>query len=198
VSGVALRRIERELADQASEGHASMDSAFGRFEQTQPELAARINDVLDRPLDETALALGYFLSIAIWMAFEQTFSARLAEVTTDAWRATSDALALEEDLRKKHADEPLDLDDVLALEQPDVVAFVHEHVEAALETTLAPASESPSGFAAVAGEALFATESADVDVDDIHLVYRTILALTLALSHAVAPEGGETSAELLA
>ena len=38
----------------------------------------------------------------------------------------------------------------------------------------------------------------DVDVDDVHLVYRIILGLTLALSHAVEPVGSEPSPELLA
>ncbi len=183
----ALRTIEEELADDTGNG-ATMDAAFDRFEETQPELSARIQEVLDRPLDETALALGYFLSVAVWLAFERAFGARLREVTRDAWGATVDALALEEDLRRVSADEPLDLDDVLALEQPEVVSFLHDHIEAALDTE--GAFDDDADDPTKAGK--------DVDVDDVHTVYRTILLETLALSHAVAAGPDEASPELLA
>ncbi len=196
----ALRSIEDELAEDDDTADvlprtenaaraSAMDRAFTRFEETQPEVAARIQEVLDRPLDETALALGYFLSVAVWLAFDRAFGTRLCEVTRDAWHATVDALTLEEDLRRKNADEPLDLDDVLALEQPDLVAFVHDHIEAALET---------ERLCEDADEARDATVPRDVDVDDVHVVYRTILLETLALSHAVAPGPDEASPELLA
>ena len=90
--------------------------------------------MLSPPLDETALALGYFLSIAIWLAFERTFGApRLREVSHDALEATEEAIKLEEELRAAHGDEPFDLDDVVSIEQPNVLAFVHEHVDAALD-----------------------------------------------------------------
>ncbi len=185
----SARTIEDELAgDDESASASSMDEAFGRFESTQPEVAGRIQEVLDRPLDETAIALGYFLSIAVWLAFERAFGARLSEVSRDAWRATVDALALEEDLRRSNAGEPLDLDDLLALEQPDVLAFVHDHIDTALdgERPLAALADDPES---AAGE---------VDVDDVHLVYRTILLETLALSHAVTAGPHEASPELMA
>jgi hypothetical protein len=184
----ALRSVEEELANDSASGGNTMDGAFDRFEQSQPELAARVQEVLERPLDETALALGYFLSLAVWLAFERAFGVRLSPVTGDAWKATVDALTLEEDLRRKNASEPLDLDDLLALEQPDVVAFVHDHIEAALD------SDRPYGALDDAPE----QEKKEVDVDDVHLVYRTILLETLALSHAVLPRPNEASPELLA
>jgi hypothetical protein len=160
-----LEAVEAELAREAGDdARGELDAAFRRFEETQPALAEMIGDTLAPPLDETALALGYFLSIAVWLAFEKSFGERLAVVTGEALEATQAALTLEEELRASHADEPLDLDDVVAIEQPGVLAFVHEHVEAALD---------PS-----AGDR-------DVDVDDVHKVYRAILALVLALSHAV-------------
>jgi len=182
LDAAALDRVERELAsdaDDASEArpgapHVDLDDAFGRFEATQPQLAERVAIVLGRPLDETALALGYFLCIAIWLAFERTFARRLGEVTADALRATEDALALEEEIRASHAEEPIDLEDVVAQEQPAILAFVHSHLEAALD-------------AATNGHADKA-DTAGVDVDDVHLVYRTVLVLILALSHAVAAD----------
>jgi hypothetical protein len=179
-----LDSIEDELADDglAREGTgADLDAAFARFEETQPAVAQLAAGVLARPLDETALALGYFLTIAVWMAFERAFGARLAEVSEQALAAAESALALEEELRATHANEPLELDDVMAIEQPAVLAFVNEHVEAALE---------PSEEGGRAGR--------EVDVDDVHAVYRTVLVMTLAFSHAVEKKEGERPRELLA
>ncbi len=134
VGGATLDQIERELADDSPRARGELDAAFARFESTQPQLADTISQLLSKPLDETALALGYFLSISIWLAFERTFTeARLREVSEDALAATDEAIKLEEELRAAHGDEPLDLDDVVSIEQPNVLAFVHEHVDAALD-----------------------------------------------------------------
>jgi hypothetical protein len=174
VDACALAEIERDLADESPRARADLDGAFARFEATQPQLADAVSTVLSGPLDETALALGYFLSIAVFLAFEKTFgAARLREVSADALAATEAAIHLEEELRASHGDEPLDLDDVVSVEQPSVLAFVHEHVDAALE----PASEDGG-------------EPADVDVDDVHSVYRVVVLITLCLSHAVVPVDG--------
>lgn len=167
-----LERIEQRLADDSSSGREELDKAFARFESTQPHLADAASQVLSRPLDETALALGYFLSIAIWLSFEETFGEhRLREVSADAVQATAAAIALEEELRASRGDEPFDLDDVVSIEQPNVLAFVHEHVDAALTT-----NEDTGGR--------------EIDVDDVHRVYRTMILLTLSLSHAVVPVDG--------
>jgi hypothetical protein len=175
VGEAVLALVERDLAADTDEARSELDAAFARFEKTQPQLADKVSAVLARPLDETALALGYFLCIAVWLAFERTFGVRLGEVSEDAIAATEDALSLEEELRATHAEEPLDLDDVVALEQPGILSFVHEHVDAALDVS-----------ARAEGEA----QDKDVDVDDVHTIYRTVLVLTLALSHAVVPASG--------
>jgi hypothetical protein len=174
-----LDDIEDELADNGDSPKSDLDEAFARFERTQPAVAQLAANVLSRPLDETALALGYFLTIAVWMAFERAFGARLAEVTEEALSAAETALTLEEELRAAHAEEPLELDDVMAIEQPGILAFVNEHVEAALEPT-------DDGGAR------------EVDVDDVHAVYRSVLVMTLALSHAVEPSSGARPREMLA
>src|SRR5580692_2378290 len=172
VEAATLDQIERSLADESAEARSELDGAFARFESTQPELSDAISQVLSRPLDETALALGYFLSIAVWLAFERTFGpARLREVSTDALAATEEAIKLEEELRATHGDEPFDLDDVVSIEQPNILAFVHEHVDAALDPGTRTTAESG--------------EEREVDVDDVHAVYRAIVLLTLCLSHAV-------------
>jgi hypothetical protein len=172
-----LDGIERELADDTPRSRDELDGAFARFESTQPHVAEAMSGVLTRPLDETALALGYFLSIAIWLAFERTFGPkRLREVSADALKATEDAIALERELRAQRGDEPLELDDVVSVEQPHVLAFVHAHVDAALDP--ATRTTTPSD------------EPREVDVDDVDGVYRAMVLLTLCLSHAVVPVDG--------
>jgi len=190
VDAATLEQIERELADDSPLARGELDGAFARFETTQPHLADAISHVLSKPLDDTALALGYFLSIAIWLAFERTFGdARLREVTEDAIDATEQAIKLEEELRAAHGDEPFDLDDVVSIEQPNVLSFVHEHVDAALDPALHADSDSSAP-----------AEDREVDVDDVHCVYRAVVLLTLCLSHAVLPVDGATrgSRELMA
>jgi hypothetical protein len=181
-----LDGIERALAEDSPRARDELDGAFVRFEATQPHLADSISQVLARPLDETALALGYFLSIAVWLAFERTFGdERLREVSADALKATEEAITLEDELRAANGAEPLDLDDVVSLEQPHVMAFVHEHVDAALDPTARGAwPDAPDAPASHAAEAR------EVDVDDVHAVYRATVLLTLCLSHAVVPVDG--------
>ena len=184
VTSSTLESIERELADDSPNAREALDAAFARFEATQPQLADAISQVLSRPLDETALALGYFLSIAIWMAFERTFGqTRIREVSEDALVATEGAIRLEEELR---AAQSHGFDDVVTVEQPNVLAFVHGHVEAALDQPASGAGE---------GE----TERV-VDADDVRAVYRAVVLLTLCMSHAVVPVDGASrgSPELMA
>jgi hypothetical protein len=178
VSREVLDRVEEELADGGLGAKSELDEAFERFEQTQPALAQRAADILARPLDETALALGYFLTIAVWLSFERAFGTRLAEVSEEERAAADAALELEAELRATNVEEPLELEDVMAIEQPGVLAFVNEHVDAALE----PQDDG----------------GREVDVDDVHLVYRNVLVQTLALSHAVASLAGDRPREMLA
>ncbi len=165
------------LADDDDEARQQLDAAFERFERTQPTLAAHVAEMLGRPLDETALALGYFLALAVWLAFEQVHGDHINEVTEEELGATDELLSLDEDLRRSDPAEALDSDDVIAMEQPDLLEFVHEHVDATLEA-----------------------HAEDIDVDDVHAVYRLVLVEILALSYAVARPGGYPVAktELLA
>lgn len=162
VSSHVLTAIETELADDDELAREQLDTAFSRFEQSQPALAARVADALGRPLDETALALGYFLTLAVWLAFERNFEDRLSEVTADELEAAEQSLELDEELRRLDPAEAVDSDDVIAMEQPDVLGFVQEHLDAALEA-----------------------HAGTVDVDDVDAIYRVVLVEILALSYAV-------------
>ncbi len=160
----ALTTVEDELGEDDEQARTRLDEAFARFERTQPALAERISKALNGPLDETALALGYFLTLAIWLAFDRVFRSDLAEVTETALGSVEEALQLDEQIRLSDPAEAVDSDDVVAMEQPDVLSFVHEHLDAALEAN-----------------------ADEVDVDDVHAIYRVVLVEVLALSYAVRP-----------
>jgi hypothetical protein len=160
----ALSDVEDSLAEDNDEARERLDEAFTRFEQTQPALAERISQALSGQIDETALALGYFLTLAVWLSFDTVFGAELEEVTPTALAGVEESLQLDEQIRLSDPAEAVDSDDVVAMEQPDVLAFVNEHIDAALEAN--------------------ATE---VDVDDVHGIYRVVLIEVLALSYAVRP-----------
>jgi hypothetical protein len=158
----ALAAVEDELGEDDEQARTRLDEAFARFEKTQPALADRISKALNGPLDETALALGYFLTLAIWLAFDRVFQGDLREVTQTALGGVEEALQLDEQIRLSDPAEAVDSDDVVAMEQPDVLAFVHEHVDTALEAN-----------------------AEEVDVDDVHAIYHVVLIEILALSYAV-------------
>ncbi|MFO0570053.1 MAG: hypothetical protein U0263_30700 [Polyangiaceae bacterium] len=173
----ALDAVREGLAEDDDRAREQLDAAFERFERCQPALAARVAETLGKPLDETALALGYFLALAVWLSFEKVHGEHLTEVRDEELLATEELLTLDEELRRADPAEALDSDDVIGMEQPHLVEFVHEHVDATLEA-----------------------HADEVDVDDVHLVYRTVLVEILALSYAVERPSGYPVAksELLA
>ena len=164
VSERVLSDVEGRLAEDDDDAKHRLDEAFARFEQTQPVLADRVSSALSGPLDETALALGYFLTLAIWLAFDETFHGAMARVDELALAGVEEAFSLDEQIRLSDPAEAVDSDDVVAMEQPHVLAFVNEHLEAALEAN-----------------------ASEVDVEDVHAIYRVVLIEILALSYAVRP-----------
>lgn len=158
----ALAAVEEQLAEDDDAARGRLDDAFTRFEQTQPVLAARISTALSRPLNETALALGYFLTLAVWLAFDLAFKGEVEQVSETAFTSVEESLQLDEQIRLSDPAEALDTDDVIAMEQPHVLAFIHEHIDAALEA-----------------------HAKEADVDDVHTIYRLVLMEVLALSYAV-------------
>ncbi len=156
---------ELDVDEDASEHR--LNDVFERFEREQPVLARRIGNRLARTSDEVALALGYFLCLSVWLAFDRHFGERVGLVGDTALDSVDEALHLDEELRGSDPSEALDSDDVVGMEQPYVIAYISEHVEAALEV-----------------------HAAEVDVDAVHATYRLVLVELLALSYAVAPPAG--------
>ena len=159
--------MRRSLSEDDEEARSQLDSAFDRFERSQPSLASYVGDALSEPLDETALALGYFLTLAVWLGFERAHGEHIEEVSVESVQATEELVELDEELRRGDPTEALDTDDVIAMEQPQLLDFVHEHVDGTLEA-----------------------HAEDVDVDDIHAIYRVVLVEILALSYAVMEPAG--------
>lgn len=158
----ALSDVEASLSDDDMDSRQRLDDAFARFEESQPALAERIAGALSTAHDETALALGYFLTLSVWLSFDATFGTDLREVTETDLNSVEEALSLDEQLRLSDPAEALDSDDVIAMEQPHVLTFVNDHIDAALEAN-----------------------GHEADVDDVHSIYRVVLIEVLALSYAV-------------
>lgn len=172
---VLTRALVEVVEDSLSVGdeldERKVELCYDRFEQQQPALAARLGRLLTSRRDETALALGYFFAVSLFAAFERAFGVRLQAVTREGLEAATTALALEAELRKERGDEPLELEDVLVVQQPAVFGWMNEHIESALGASAELSEES-------------------VDLDDVELVVREVSAMVLAMSYAVeGPQG---------
>lgn len=159
---VALEQVRQDLLLEGREAHKHLDDEFERFEESQPAISDHVADILGRSLGEATTALGFFLSLAVWMAFDRCHGSSLREVSHEELRSTRELVSLDEDLREAEPTEALDTDDVISMEQPALVDFVHEHMEATLD---------------MRGQA--------IDADELSLIYRMVLIEMLALSYAV-------------
>jgi hypothetical protein len=178
VSEFVLERLEleisRELDGDNTTSHV-FDEALERFEQRQPALFAHLEQALTRTKNEPALGFGYFLILAVFLAFERAFGDAIDKVSELNVESVEQALGLDEELRMADAAEVVESDDVVAMEQPHLLAYIQDHVEAALEA-----------------------HADEVDVDEVHKIYRAVLIEVLSLSYAVKDQHGESSSEVFA
>lgn len=173
----ALDKVREELLVDGEDAHDRLDEAFEDFEEQQPVVASHVGQILSRPLSEPAMALGFFLSLSIWLAFEHTHGAAVQCVTSEELHSTKELMSFDEGLRREESQESLETADVIGMEQPALVEFVHQHMEATLDL-----------------------RHSEVTADEMQLIYRTVLVEILALSYAVqAPMGFPVSkSEVLA
>ncbi len=164
LSSEVFADVEQWLGSDEAAAEERLHHAFERFEEEQSVLAAHIGTVLARTRDEVAVALGYFLTLAVWLAFTHEQERELGPITETAVASVEEALDLDEELRGADPAETVDSDDVVAMEQPHVLNFVNEHIEAALEV-----------------------HAGQVEVEAVHAMYRLVLVEVLALSYAVLP-----------
>jgi hypothetical protein len=163
----SIRSMEANFS--AADGRAQQlaRASYERLTAQQPALTAYLARKLSASLDDTALALGHMLALAVYVGFESFAGSALRSVTPEAVAAADLALSADQELRRSDPRDALDSEDIVAIDQPALVAFVNEHIERTLE------------------------QHADVvDVDDVDVVFRAILVEIVALSHAVAPPAG--------
>lgn len=173
VSRESIDAAEGELSERG-DLEAQVQQGARDLERLQPHLARWLSGALDGVRDETAVALGQYLTVICWRAFTEGFGQRVGRVDEVTLAAVSATFDCDEELRRGAADEMLESDDVVAIGQPHLVSFVREQVEAALE----PDEDG---------------EAADVDLDAISAVYRAVLVEILALGQTVSPPRGTVS-----
>jgi hypothetical protein len=173
----ALEHVRKELLGGGVGVHDGLDDAFKDFEEQQPVLASYVGQILSRSRNEATIALGFFLSLSIWLAFSRTHGAAVQMVAEEDLHSTLEHFILDENLRMDEPQDPLETVDVIAMEQPALVEFVHEHMDATLEL-----------------------KHTVVNPEELQLIYRNVLVEILALSYAVrAPLGTTVSnSEVLA
>ena len=138
-----------------------------RFALAQPALSRHLRQRFEQPLDAAALALGQALAASVFVAFEAAFGDRLGIASEDAVSVVELSLAADEALRQTDPMDALDSEDIVGIEQPALVAFVNEQLDATLEL-----------------------HAQSIDVDHVAVIFRTILIQILVLSQTVTPPPG--------
>lgn len=168
-----LDALERDLGQEEVLEAALLDAALQRFEERQPALVGHMESSLAKYKREPSLGFGYFLMVAVYLAFERAFGDDLLQVDETSLAAALASLELDEEIRMADPAEVVESDDVIAMEQPHLLHYIQDHVDAALEA-----------------------HADEIDVDDVHSIYRAVLLEILALSYAVTPPQGVPTAEL--
>jgi len=149
----ALRRLTVEPALQPR-----LDAAFRRIEAEQPELASFVAGELSELEQAAAQALGYFLMVLVYVAFDEAFGQRLRSLdAADLDRALMQ-LVVDGEVRHAACTVGSYSEDAIALGQPALMTLLRSEVERAAE------------------------QSADVDP-----IMQALLVEIIALGAAVAP-----------
>jgi len=172
VPASAVAAVRALLSGTDEQRRAFVRERFERLSLAHPGLARYLQGRLLPTLDSAAVALGQMLAVAVYLAFESTPGLRSRPAGDDLLAATDAALGADEALRQSDPMDALDSEDIVAIEQPALVAFVNEHVGLTLER-----------------------HAGVIDVDQVALVFRAILVEILALSQAVVPPPGHAAGE---
>jgi hypothetical protein len=170
-----VEAIEESLGDAQDALQDTLDRGYAELDRKQPALAAWLADEVSDRTDELVQSLGYFLAVTVYLAFAEAFPRRLREVDVGNLQMALDTLEADEELRANDPSEILESDDVVAMGQPALLAFVQHHLEQAIEQ---------------AGDGM--------DLSDLDRVYRAVLVEVIALSHAVESPSGHVGPEALA
>lgn len=167
----AVVAVEAQFEDDGDALQRTLDTAYREMDRKQPTLAGWLAERVSGRADDLAQSLGYFLVVAVYLVFREAFPTRLGEVDETQLALALATFDADEALRREDPAEVLETDDVVAMTQPSLVHFVQHHLEEAIEQ----AGESP-------------------DLEAFDHVYRTVLVEVVALSHAVSPPEGMTTA----
>lgn len=170
VQEAAIDALEMELEGDDDGLQGALDAGYRDLDRRQPHLAEWLAEQVSGRSDELAQSLGYFLAVAVFLAFREAFPRRLGQVDEGGLRMALDTLSTDEQLRADDPLEVLDSDDVVAMGQPVVLEYVQHHLSEALEQV---------------GEA--------ANLDELDRIYRAILVEVIALSHAVEGPPGEAN-----
>ena len=132
--------LSRMLADPDALTLA-LDDGFRAMESRQPCLAEFVSGelaVIDGP---KISAVGYFLAVLVYLAFEEAFGDRLGRVQNNDVLQTLDRLVTDGELRSQSTDGASYSEDAIALGQPALIALLRSEVDRALEDAPNTASE---------------------------------------------------------
>lgn len=133
----------------------------------QPALSAYLQSEAPLALQAQALEFGKELGVGVFLMFEAAHGGALETLTEQSIAASEAELRADEELRVAEPKDPLDSEDILAVEQAHLMA----HLNTRLSETLAFHADA-------------------IDVDHVGQVYRSLVVAILALSKAVvAPRG---------
>jgi hypothetical protein len=163
----SVRSLETTFGAADARARQLARASFERLTTQQPALTEYLAHKLSNSLDDTALALGHMLAVAVFVGFESFAGSALRSLSHESVAAAELSLAADEELRRSDLQDALDSEDIVAMDQPALLSFVNEHIERTLDQ-----------------------HARDVDVDDVDLVFRAILVEIVALSHAIAPPPG--------
>jgi hypothetical protein len=219
-----VQQLAEELSTAGEEVRTIVDRAYRDFDGRQPIISNFVAERINALGDPTAVALGYFLSITVFMMFERAFGVRVREVNDEELSAAKEALDSEDELRQKDPGAWITSEDVVTSHQPSVLAFVRQHLDAALEDDPSedeaaeddeePLAESddeesdsyddtmgePLGVMGwpgldTAGEEGAEPRVSSVSREELGAVYDAVLVEIVALSQAVDPPGHKTLQE---
>ena len=110
-----------------------LDVAFRRLESEQPELAGFIASELSELEQPEAQALGYFLFLTVYLAFEEAFHRRVRRLEPEDLDAALEQLVVDGEVRSQTCPAGSYSEDVVAVGQPALMDTIRGEIKAAAE-----------------------------------------------------------------
>jgi hypothetical protein len=110
-----------------------LDVAFRRLESEQPELAGFIAGELSELEQAEAQALGYFLFLLVFMAFDEAFRPRLRRLDGEDLDRALELLVVDGEVRSQTCLAGSYSEDVVAVGQPALMDTIRGEIKAAAE-----------------------------------------------------------------